>query len=163
MRYGKGAQRLSRHPPLVGENGQFTTPGCDYLTVHEDLVTEINEFLPGVEGLLTDLVEGQHGLDFDSITASQRRKAQLARVSGEDDSAHDPDVFPRSGVGFEISVGGTNSSDVMGDRQLHRIRIHATALELFALGATNPHLLREVVLDVGAVHDGQGYWIPACA
>jgi hypothetical protein len=43
---------------------------------------------------------------------------------------------------------------------MHRVGIHASALQFFALGATDPHLFGEVILEVTAVHDGQGYWIP---
>ena len=32
--------------------------------------------------------------------------------------------------------------------------VHASTLQFFALGATDPHLFGEVVLEVTAVHDG---------
>ena len=48
----------------------------------------------------------------------------------------------------------------MCDRQLHWVGIHASALQFFALSATDLHLFGEVILEVTAVHDGQGYWIP---
>ena len=83
--------------------------------MNEDLIPEVNEFLPGVEGLLPHSIERQHRLDLGAIPSPQRRKTQFSGVPRENDPPRDPDEFTRGGVRFKGAMGGTDVGNLVGD------------------------------------------------
>ena len=58
-------------------------------------------------------------------------------------------------------MGSADAGYVVCDGKRHRIRIDAARVEFLTLGAPDTHLLGKIVLEIRAVHGGQGYWITA--
>src|SRR3712207_7392653 len=59
----------------VGEHRQLAPPRRADLALDEDVVTEVDVGLPGVERLLADPVAGEHDLQL-GVALPQRREAQ---------------------------------------------------------------------------------------
>ena len=58
--------------------------------MNEDLIPEIHELFPSVEGFWSHFVERQHRLNLAAVTGSQGREAQLSGIARENHSPDDP-------------------------------------------------------------------------
>jgi hypothetical protein len=67
------------------------------------VVAEVDVALPGVKGLLADLVQRQHRL-YVAGTVAQRGEAELPAVALEHDAAGYGDLIPSGRVSRELGV-----------------------------------------------------------
>ena len=141
VQVGEGAQRLRRDLPLADHDRQLAATARDDLAGDEEVIAEVDELLPQVEGLLADLGETHHRLDARAVTRLDGGEAQLAGVAQVHDAAREADGLPGGRVGLEALVGGADGGDRRGDRHPHRIRLEALGDETVALGEAHGLLL----------------------
>ena len=108
-------------------------------------VTQVDLGLPGIERLLADPVEADHGLQLRSVTLLQGREAQFPGVAGEDHPAGDAHLFARSGVGGQVRIGRTQLGQGVRTGHLCGIGLVPLGEQPFALVLTNPELLGDCV------------------
>ena len=125
VQVGQRAQRLGGDLPLLHHHRQLAAATRNDLAGNEEVVTEIDEFLPQFERLLADDGERDHGLDARSVAGLQRGEAQLARVAQVHDAAGEADDLARGGIRLELAEAGTRLGDGRSDRQRHRIGARA--------------------------------------
>ena len=155
--------RLRGDRPVAREHRQLATATRDDLTRDEYVVTEVDEVLPALEGLLAHLGERDHGLDALSVTRLQARETQLARVAQVHHAAGDADDVAGGGIRFELGVLRPQGGN--GRRDAHADRVGAGARVDEPLTLLQPHglLLGDFSLGqfgggCGVVgHEGQSY------
>lgn len=113
--------RLRGDAPLRHQDRQLAAPARDDLTRHEDVVAEIDELLPRLQRLLADDRERHHRLNAAAVAGLQGRKAQLARVAGENDTAGNSGGHPRLCTGLKISKPRAQFGNRVGDRNAYRV------------------------------------------
>jgi hypothetical protein len=79
-----------------------------------------------------------HGLQLGTVALLQRREAELAGVSDEDDAPHDADHLAGGGVGVEFGKEFADLTERMRARDRNRIGLTALLEQPVPLGTTNP-------------------------
>ena len=137
--------RFGRDGPVRHQDAELAPPGRDHLAAHEDVVAQVDEFLPALNGLLAHLGERHHRLDTLASARLQGREAELARVAAEDDAAGDADRDTGHVIRDQVSVLGAHPGDGRGDRQRHRVGLAAVGDQALALGEADGFLLGDVL------------------
>ena len=108
VQHGQRAQRLGRHGPGIGHDGEFAAARGDDLALDEDVVAQVHEGLPVRERLLADVGQAEHDLQPDGLAVDaaflQRGEAELAGVADEDDAAGDADDVAGGFVSLQVRV-----------------------------------------------------------
>ena len=157
MRHRQGPQGFGGHRPPIGQHRQLATLGGDDLTLHEDVIAQVDQGLPLVEGLLAHIGQGEHRLDLGAIAGPQGREAQLAGVAHEHHPTSDADDNRGLGIHRQVRELGSHRRDRMRDRERNGVGITTLFAEPGALVKTNAHLLGQVeLLVVVSGHDRQG-------
>ena len=117
--------RLGRDRPVGDQDAEFPAPRRDHLTADEDVIAQVDEFLPAADGLLAHLGQAHHRLDALAAARLQRREAELAGVAAEDDTAGQSDEIVGGVVGDELAVLRAHRGDRGRDRQGDRVRLAA--------------------------------------
>src|SRR5699024_3027235 len=133
--------------PGVHHDRQLAASGSDDLALDPHVIAEVDVGLPGVQALLTDLVQGQHDLQVTGLI-TQRGKAQLAAGAVEHDTARDRDSVAGAGVRFQPLVFLTHAADRRITREGHREGVDARLPQTVQLLAPDPHLFGQVVVGV---------------
>ena len=146
-------QRLRGNRPGIGQNRQLTASRRDDPTVREQVVAQIHVPLECGERFLTHAGQGHHDLHFGTGLArsalAHRGKAQLPRVTQEDDPAGDPDGFPGVGVRRQIRETPAQIRQIRGARHGDRVGLDALIEQPLPLLAAYPHLLRQILVAQG--------------
>ncbi|MCY1223879.1 hypothetical protein D9M72_360190 [compost metagenome] len=153
------AQRLRRHGPGVGHNGQFAAAGGDDLTLDEDVVAQVHQGLPFGQGLFAHVGKAQHGLQACALAVRaaflERGEAELAGVPDEHDAACDAHNVSGGLVGLKVRVLLPDLTQGMRAFNTHRIGLDAALNQLGALLHANAHLLAGV-RRFGSINRGGG-------
>jgi hypothetical protein len=153
VQIGQRQDRLRRDLPLRHHDRQLAAAARDDFARDEDVVSEVDEFLPRGERLVAHVRERHHRLDTGSIARLQRGEAELAGVAAEDDSARDAGRDAGLGTGLELAVLGAQRRDRRRHRKRHRVGTargrFALLDELRALRQTHGLLLEDVLFGGG--------------
>ncbi len=119
------------------------------------MVTEVDEVLPLLQGLLADGGQRHHRLDAAAVAGLQAREAQLPGVAAEDDATGDGRGDARLRAGLQVAEAGAQLRDRVGDRHGHGIGatrgIRTLGDETLALGEPHGLLLEDVLLGPHAI------------
>src|SRR5690606_30468243 len=138
---GEWAHGLGGDLPLLDHDAELAAAARDDLARDEEVVAEVDEFLPEGERLLADGCERDHRLDARAVARLQRREAQLAGVAEMHDAAGEPDLLARLCIGLEVGELRSHGRDRRRDGEGDRVRLGARLDEPFPLGETHLGLL----------------------
>lgn len=116
--------------------------------MNEDVITEVDQPLPLLQGLLTHGGQRHHRLNLGAIAGSQCGKAEFAGIALKDDPASDGDDVARCDVRFQALMGRADRADGVGHGQPDRVGITPDLKQAITLLTAHAHLLRGIVADV---------------
>ena len=148
VRHRQRPQGLGGHAPFIGEDRELASLGGDHLARDEDVVADVDQLLPLLEGVLAHGRQREHGLELGSVASAKRGKAELAGVALEDHTPGHAHAVARRDVDVEVGVGLTDLGDGVRHGESDGVGLSATCQEAVALVTTDAHLLGQVVCRV---------------
>ncbi|GLE53601.1 hypothetical protein ATCCBAA256_31640 [Mycobacterium montefiorense] len=119
-----------------------------------DDVAEVDVGFPGLQRILTDLLQADHYLQGGAITVLQRGETQFAGITREYDPSRNSDDVGCRGVDGQVGVGGADLRQGVGAFDGYRVRVKPLGQQPSALIPAYPELLGEVCSVVcGGTHD----------